>query len=265
MRLGVFPAVIVLFVATRAEAQNNAPAAPLGPAQLAPASPRTERILTDGSVSTEKAAEHFGRALAWYRAGKYRRALQELDAAIVRDPDGKDLVFNLALVQEKLGDLSGAITSLRRFQSMEKDPKELERAGQTIARLEGALAELQASASPGVEPSEIRVAPGPEPRLRGKLDGWVIGTGALSLASLVVGTVFGVRALTMDDSDQSRVRDAAILADVALTTGLLSGAGSFALYFGRFAEGPPHEGATQQAVLPQPLPSEALARIEFRY
>jgi len=260
MRLGVFPAVIVLFVAARAEAQNNAPAAPLSPAQLAPASPRTQRVLTDGSASTEKAAEHFGRALAWYRAGKYRRALQELDAAIVRDPEGKDLVFNLALVQEKLGDLAGAIASLRRFQDMEKDAKELDRAGQTIARLEGALAEMRASDALRAQPSEIGSAPCPEPRTRGKLDAWVIGTGSLALASLVVGTVFGVRTLTMDDSDQSRVRDSAILADVALTTGLLAGGGSFALYFGRFADSSPQPAAFAQA-----LPRLSLARVEFRF
>jgi hypothetical protein len=168
------------------------------------------------------------------------------------------LVFNLALVQEKQGDLAGAIASLSRFQSMEKDPKELERASQTIARLRGAQAELLA-----VVPSAPTVAfarePCPVPRVRGKLDGWVIGTGGLALASLLVGTAFGVRVFTLDAAnEETQARDAAIIADVALATSLLAGAGSVALYFGRFADAP-----TERATLP--LPRASLARVEFRY
>jgi tetratricopeptide (TPR) repeat protein len=279
MRSGLFSAVIVLIVATRAQAQNAAPVAPvsLAPASLAPAAPvspapapRMERVLTDGTAAPERAAEHFERALAWYRAGKYRRAVGELEAALARDPGGKDLVFNLALVQEKLGDLAGAIASLRRFQSMEKDPKELERASQTIERLHGAQAELLAS-QPSAPALAVAPAPCPTPRVRGKFDGWVIGTGSLALASLLVGTVFGVHVLTLDaDTEQARARDSAIVADVALATGLLAGAGSFALYFGRFADAPPRafvEGAPGRASLPQAefLPRAALARVEFRY
>ena len=272
MRLGVFPAVIVLFVATRAEAQSAAPAVPTGlaPSSLAPAAPvspapapnHANRELTDGSVSSGQAAEHFERALAWYRAGKYQRAVGELEAALERDPGGKDLVFNLALVQEKLGDLAGAIASLVRFQSMEKDPKELERASQTIARLRGAQAELLSSV-PRAPAEASRPAPCPAPRVRGKFDGWVIGTGSLALASLLVGTAFGVRALTLDaTAEEARARDAAVIADVALVTGLLAGAGSVALYFGRFADAP-----VETATLPraQPLPRASFARVEFRY
>jgi tetratricopeptide (TPR) repeat protein len=218
--------------------------------------------LTDGSVSSEQAAEHFERALAWYRAGKYRRAVGELEAALERDPGGKDLVFNLALVQEKLGDLAGAIASLERFQSMEKDPKELERASQTIERLRGAQSELLSPVAR--EPAQASLpAPCPARRVRGKFDGWVIGTGSLALASLVVGTAFGIRALTLDaDADPSSARDAAIVADVALVTGLLAGAGSVALYFGRFADAPPETATLSRA---QPLPRASLTQLEFRY
>jgi tetratricopeptide (TPR) repeat protein len=268
MRLGLFPAVIVLLIATRAEAQSAAPVPPAGlaPASLAPATPVSPapapRMLTDGSVSPAQAAEHFERALAWYRAGQYRRALEELEAALERDPGGKDLLFNLALVQEKLGDLAGAIASLARFQSLEKDPKELERASQTIARLRGAQAELLAGTARPPVPA-LLPEPCPTPRVRGKFDGWVIGTGSLALASLLVGTVFGVRALSLDAADeQSRARDAAIIADVALATGLLAGAGSVALYFGRFVDAVPPERALPLA---QPLPQASIARVEFRY
>ena len=258
-----------VLIASRAEAQSAAPVAPVGlaPAALAPAAPvspapPSPRVLTDGRASPAQAAEHFERALAWYRAGKYRSAVVELDAALERDPGGKDLLFNLALVQEKLGDLAGAIASLQRFQNLEKDPKELERASQTIERLKGAQAELL-SAPPRTPPPLPTSADCPPPLVRGKFDAWVIGTGGLALASLVVGTVFGVRALTLDsDSEQSRARDAAIVADVALTTGLLAGAGSVALYFGRYADTPPEPVRRSMA---QPTLRASLARLEFRF
>ena len=253
MRLSLFLAVCALAVAPRAQAQSAAPVAPvsLAPASLAPAapvspSPASPRVLTDGRAAPALAAEHFERALAWYRAGKYGKAVEELRSALERDPGGKDLVFNLALVQEKLGDLTGAIASLERFQTMEKDPKELERASQTIERLKGAQAELLAVVPREAASAPVYTANCPPPRVRGKFDGWVIGSGSVALASLLVGAAFGVRALTLDaDSEESRARDAAIVADVALATSLLAGAGSVTLYWGRFAD-----SSAESATLP---------------
>jgi tetratricopeptide (TPR) repeat protein len=269
MRSSLFFAVIGLLLATRAEAQSSAPPTPvsLAPGSLAPAAPvspapASARMLTDGRASPAQAAEHFERALGWYRAGKYRRAEEELKAALERDPGGKDLMFNLALVQEKLGDLAGAVASLQRFQSMEKDPKELERASQTIERLRGAQAELLASV-PRNPNTALSAAECPTPRVRGKLDGWVIGTGSLALASLLVSAVFGVRALTLDGgTEQPQARDAAMIADIALATGLLSGAGSFALYWGRYADPQPERAALPAA---WPVLSATRARLQFQF
>ncbi len=256
MRFSVFPAVAVLFVAVHARAQT-----------AAPATPTSDRALTDTARAPAEAAakEHFERALVWYRAGKYRRAAQELDAALDRDPAGKDLVFNLALVQEKLGDIDGAIRSLQRFQGLEKDPIELERAAQTIERLEGARVELLAAAPGAAAPVE----PCPLPRQRGRFDVWVAGAGGLAIASLLVGSVFAVRALTLNsdtsgslDALQSRAgraRDAALVADLAFTTTLLAGAGSAALYFGRYADVPQH------AALPFRSPQISAAWLVFQY
>lgn len=271
MRSSPFVAAIGLLFAPDAKAQSTAPPAPtsLAPSSLAPAAPVSPgpagpRVLTDGRAAPAQAAEHFERALAWYRAGKYRRASEELKAALERDPGGKDLMFNLALVQEKLGDLAGAIDSLQRFQTLEKDPKELERATQTIGRLRGAREELVAAPvqSPTIVSNTLTTDCAPE-RVRGKLDGWVIGTGGFALASLLVGTVFGVRALALDgESEGSRARDSAIVADVALATGLLVGAGSVTLYWGRFVEAP-----TQSALMPPSgaLPGAALAHVRVQF
>ncbi|MET0795528.1 MAG: tetratricopeptide repeat protein [Polyangiaceae bacterium] len=240
MRFSVFAAVVVILVAARAEAQSAAP----------DNTPRSDRVLGDALAESSSvgAHEHFERALTWYRAGKYRRAVEELNAALDRDPGGKDLVFNLALVQEKLGDLEGAIRSLGRFQSLEKDPVELERAAQAIERLRGAQSELAANRPQSTQLSPP--APVPLPRPRGKLDAWVIGTGGVAIAAFVVGTVFGVRALTLDSrSEDGRARDAAMIADFAFATSVLTGAGSLGLYFGRYADATP-----ERVALPLALP-----------
>jgi tetratricopeptide (TPR) repeat protein len=254
MRFGVFPAAIVIFAAVHARAQSIAPPAPSG-----------DRVLTDGSRAPGEAAahEHFERALVWYRAGKYHLAIEELDAALNRDPGGKDLVFNLALVQEKLGDLDGAIRSLQRFQSMEKDAAEIERAAQTIQRLEGARAELVALERGQPVPAAAR----PFPRSRGKFDVWVAGMGGLSVASLLVGAVFAVRTLTLapnatsyDASRARRAHSSAVISDVALSISLFSGVGVAALYFGRYAD-----VVSEHAALPLRPPRVSAAWLEFRY
>ena len=252
MRCCVFPAILVISFAVDAGAQSASPAT---------GAPLDDRGVGDGAPVSEPmvAREHFERALTWYRKGKYRDAEAELTAALERDPKGKDLVFNLALVQEKLGDLDGAIVSLQRFQSMEKDPKELERAAQAIERLQGAHVELLA-ARPRQRP--VRAEPCPLPSAqRGKFDAWVIGTGTFTIASFLVGTVLGVRALSLGEpAERSRARDAAVMADFAFATSLLAGAGTFALYWGRFADPTPARSAPSQA-----LPTVSMARFVIRY
>lgn len=255
MRFSVFPAVVVLLVAGHAGAQSAA-SAPLAGERTPPEVARTP--------AEAAAHEHFERALVWYRSGKYRLAAQELDAALDRDPRGKDLVFNLALVQEKLGDIDGAIRSLQRFQELEKDPAELERAAQTIERLEGARVELLAHAEPSAAPA----APCPIPRHRGRFDAWVAATGSLAIVSLLVGSVFAVRALTLDSettgstqalqSRAGRAHDAALIADLAFSATLFAGAGSVALYFGRYADAP-------RGSVPVPAPRVSAAWLVLHY
>lgn len=256
MHFSVFPAAVVLLVAANAGAQSPPAAGPAGdrtPVEIA-------------RTPAEAAAhEHFERALVWYRSGKYRLAIQELEAALDRDPAGKDLVFNLALVQEKLGDMDGAIRSLQRFQELEKDPVELERAAQTIERLEGARVELLAHAEPSAPPP----MPCPVLRHRGRFDAWVLASGSLAIASLLVGSVFAVRALTLDgettgsaealQSRAGRARDAAIVADLAFSATLAAGAGSAALYFGRYADPQARDS------IPFPAPRVSAAWLVLRY
>jgi len=265
MRLGLFPAAFVLLTVAPAWAEG-----------ASTSGPGADRVVSEPTSPLEQAAarEHFEHALALYRSGKYHQAVAELQAALASDPSGKDLVYNLALVQEKLGDFDGAIASLERFQGMEKDPAELERAAQTIERLKGARAELVSP--PVVAARSPAPPPCPLPRVRGKLDEWVLGTGGVAIASLLVGTVFGVRALALDPRGDStgpgtsfsdlhdrasRAHSAAIIADIAFSTSLLAGAAAATLYFGRYADVP----APREARLILPAPRVTAAWLEVHY
>lgn len=147
-----------------------------------------------------QARKHFERALELYRAGQYAPALDELQAAAVLDPNGKDLFFNLALVHEKLGQLEQAIAALERFRELETDATERDRAQVTIERLRGAE---RAGSTP-------RPAPAPAPCPRSTLPAaenrgpspLLIGAASLAVVSLVVGVVFGAKAMADDPEDE---------------------------------------------------------------
>lgn len=153
------------------------------------------------TADEESAQRHFDHALEEYRAGHYASALRSLKEAARLDPSGKDLFFNLALVHEKLGQLPEAIAALERFSALEPDAAEREKVRLTIARLQGAQQELGLPVAvapvpcpeppPPAAPSER----GPSPVL--------IGAATVALASLAIGTVFGLQALSNDVSGAS--------------------------------------------------------------
>jgi tetratricopeptide (TPR) repeat protein len=137
--------------------------------------------------------QHFDRALELYRAGRYAEALEPLEKAAELDPNGKDLFFNLALVHEKLGQLPQAIAALQRFRELEPDEGERDRARVTIERLKGAEAAAQLRRpEPVCPPAPATAAPS------GKPTAVLLGTASLAVVSLIVGAVFGVKALSDD-------------------------------------------------------------------
>lgn len=182
------------------------------------------------------ARKHFDRSLELYRAGHYPEALEQLKKAAELDPNGKDLFFNLSLVHEKLGQLPEAITALERFRELETDPKERERARIIIERLRGAQQASVAqkrppapcpAAAPAAAAASKAQAPSPV----------LIGAASVAVASLVVGVVFGAKALSDDVSDAQtsesfsvqqlrergrRAEREALVADVALALSLAS-------------------------------------------
>jgi tetratricopeptide (TPR) repeat protein len=193
----------------------------------------------EAEVGEAGARRHFDRSLELYRAGRYSEALGELQRAAELDPRGKDLFFNLSLVHEKLGQLPEAITALERFLELETDPKERERARIVIERLKGA-AEAGEGARPSPAPCpEAAPLAAPPPRREPTPNAVLIGAGAVAVTSLLVGTVFGLKALSDDVSD-ARTSDAlsveqlrargrraereALVADVAFALGAASSA-----------------------------------------
>jgi tetratricopeptide (TPR) repeat protein len=196
-------------------------------------------IGVEADVGEAGARRHFDRSLELYRAGRYSDALGELKRAAELDPRGKDLFFNLSLVHEKLGQLPEAITALDRFRELETDPKERERARIVIERLRGA-AQAGEGARPLPEPCPSPVPPpAPVPRGESAPPAVLIGAGAVAVTSLLVGTVFGLKALS-DDVGDARTSDTlsveqlrargrraereALVADVALALGVASSA-----------------------------------------
>lgn len=232
----VFPALTLLLTAREAEGQVAAASAP------------TAGVGSSGAsgAAFARAREHFDRARAFYERGAYRATIAELERAVELDPSGKDLVFNLALVHEKLGELDQAIAYFERYRGMEPDPAESRRVESILNRLRGARAELAAAR----ERRRRRSPAPPSPAARSTtvpLEAWIAASGALALTATTLGTYFGIQALI----EQSRANEPtdsgtsvhdlhahadaaerhAVLADVALGVGVLSGAVALGLHW----------------------------------
>ncbi len=232
-------AVLLCSAALRAQeaaphpaASNSAPASVAAPAAGVPPA-----ITPQG----QPAQWHFELALDHYRNGRYGAAVTELDAAILLDPNSKDLVFDLALVQEKLGDLDAAVQALVRYQELETDPRELERARLAVERMRGARDEV-------LRVFELRrrateAAARSEPAAR-SADPWFLATASVSVAAAVVGTVFGLQALSQRPdletradrstqwvrSQQARADDSARIADWSFAFSLIAGSAATVLW-----------------------------------
>jgi tetratricopeptide (TPR) repeat protein len=185
-----------------------------------------------------------------YQQGEYRAAIVRLEAAVALDPDGKELIYNLAVIHEKLGEIEAAERYYRRYLEMEVQPKEREQVEAVLKRLQGAKREL---AKP--PPKAVRSAPVPAPAQRtvramkspagqgGRPIGpWVVVTGGLAAGAFVIANVFAALALAQyPGSDAETDRDislaaadaahrSAIIADVALLVAGVSGGATLYLY-----------------------------------
>ncbi len=192
-----------------------------------------EPVKTPAQLGAEK---HYKRARELYSLGRYREAIAQLEAALELDPKGAELLYNLGLVHEKLGDADEAIDAYKRYLKVlgnDVDPEERKKIESGIRRLEGAKAELKA-----------REAKQTEHRFTPLSTGLAIGGSVSFIAALI----FGGMALDADKKARAFVvgsgggiddRQALIdkskrnatLADVFGFVGLAAGGAAITLYF----------------------------------
>lgn len=197
-----------------------------------------------------------------YEEGRYRDAIRKLEEALTLDPQGKELVYNLALIHEKLAELDEAEKYYSRYLTMDLDPRAAERTKGVLRRIEGAKRERDRQRA-AVAPHAPRAAPrGGEPAAPSRAPStWVLVSGSVAAGAFITGTVFGITALakapgpeprtgngvSIDDlkTDAETAHRSAVIADVAFA---ISGAAAAAALLLQFAV-PPAEPAKATARL----------------
>lgn len=216
---------------------------------------------TSGTVSPARKAQaqaRFTKAKALYKQGKYRAAVDELEEARKLDPGGVDLVYNLAVVHEKMAEIDKAIEYYKLFVTMTDNADEIARVQGIIQRLEGAKTEVVPAPSASAATSSAPEPPPPpppapkEPEKNGRFDGLVIASGVVAVAGLATGIVFGLKAKSeeitgtpttdastsyQDLQDRNdRAKKNALFADIGFGVAVVGGVAGALLYFTRSAE-----------------------------
>lgn len=211
---------------------------PAGPAFGEPVQPSQ----TDSAARQQRLAQAialYDEARGLYSRGEYRGALAKLDAAIKLDPDGKELLYNLAFIHERLAEFDIALGFYNRYLTVESDPATRERVVLTMMRLEGAKkeAERYAAASAASKKGSGGADADAAQNDGSSRSALVLITGGIALTSLAVGGIFGVSALFKHPGDHPTTGPAtgvdqlredartahthAIIADVAIAVGVL--------------------------------------------
>ncbi len=247
------------------------------------AAPRPALSEETASANVVAARKHFDKARSYYGQGAYREAIAELEAAHVLDPSAKDLVFNLGVVHEKLGDIEDALRWFRLFTTMDLTPPERERADSYVKRLEGAKKEVEAKPSappkpvappmhtgPAHAPAEPEPYPAPRvperPVPNGRVDALTIAAMTATGIGLGFGIVMAVRA-NLDEpppnyvtgyrgntyadlvNRQQNAHREAILADIGFGVAVVGVVATASLYFAR-----PRVTSRSTTVSAAPLP-----------
>ena len=205
-----------------------------------------------------EAQQHFQRAKDLYLQGSYREAIGELESARALDPKAKDLVFNLGIVHERLGNFDEAITAFQKYEQMpDVTATEKARAENSIKRIEGAKREAALHApktTPGGngQSGPAQRPPPQEDPPRGRIDTATIAAGSVSVAGLAAGTVFGIIAVSSKPSSTfvtgrdgsyadlqdktTKAHTFALVSDVSFGVGIVAAAVTAYLFFGRTKE-----------------------------
>lgn len=207
-----------------------------------------------------QAEEHFQKARTLYQEGRYAEARTELLEARRLDPQGKDLLFNLGIVAEKMQQYDEAITYLREYKAMDTVTEaEAQRADASIRRIEGARAHGPKPTTAG--PAQPKPPPplAPSKPVHGRVDALTITGLGVTGAALATGAVFGVLALTTNpdsgvrtgdslpwsqvNDDNSRAQTFGLVADIGLGVGIAAAATTAILYFARTKDAPASKSA----------------------
>jgi len=186
-----------------------------------------------------------------YDDGEYRKAIERLEQALALDPDGKELVYNLGLIHEKLAEPLEAERWFRRYLEVETDPVLRERTQRALKRIEGvkrdqaAARARQESAAPAAPSAQTAATPPPPPppTTTRPVGPWVWITGGVAVSALIVGNAFAISKSPGNDArtggsvgvadlqaDADAAHSRAIIADVSFVVALLAGAGAAYLY-----------------------------------
>jgi tetratricopeptide (TPR) repeat protein len=141
-----------------------------------------------GYEDVPPAVRHYQRAQELYEEGRYQEAAAELEEARTLDPDAPELLYNLALVYERLNEFDRAIGHLEHYLTFDLAPDERVRIERMMSRLQGAREHMPEQPEPETR-TRVRV------HRYGLADAWfwgILGTG-LALGATAVGT--GVAAL----------------------------------------------------------------------
>lgn len=222
-------------------------------------SSRVARADETSPANVAAARRHYEKAKSFYSQGSYREAIGELEAAHTLDPNAKDLVFNLGVVHEKLGDIEDALKWFKLYTTMNLTQAERDRADAYVKRLEGAKKEIEdrqaAEAASGQHTGPTPPtppSPPPPPKEKappGRIDGLTIGAAGVTVAGLGFGVVLAVKAEidrppspfitgrngTYADlvDRQANAHQEAIMADIGFGVAAAGAVGTAILYFAR--------------------------------
>lgn len=206
----------------------------------------------DDDAAHAEAGKHFAKARELYGQGNYKDARVELIEARKLDPQSKELVFNLGIVNEKLALFDEALEQFRAYREMtDVTEQEKARAEAIILRLEGAKKQLADQKKD--EPPKVVVVPDPPkqddtPPAKGRIDAATITAAGVGVVGLTVGAIFGIKALGERPSSFVTGRDgsyqdlvsksdsahtSAIVSDVGFAVGIVGVAAAAVLYFTR--------------------------------
>ena len=176
--------------------------------------------------------------------GRYRAAIAKLEAALALDPQGKELVYNLALIHERLGEVDPAERYYRRYLDVATEPGEREKIEGVLRRIEGAKPDLVVARQ--APPSGTAAPPASVEPAR-SFGPWVMVTGVVGAMGLLTGAILGVSALvrspgansmtgpgvTANDllADAKAAHRQAVGADISLLIGLVATGTAVGLHF----------------------------------